>query len=90
MLTYNTDTSDGLTNGARGDLIGIIKDFKGNISKLIVKFEDASIGQEKRRREPNFSREYPDGTAIEKVNYPFSISKSKKSIVNSANVIQTQ
>ena len=88
MLTYNTDTSDGLTNGARGDLIGIVKDSKGNISKLIVKFEDASIGQEKRRREPNISREYLDGTAIEKVNYPFSISKSKKSIVNTANVIQ--
>ena len=27
MLTYNVDTSDGLTNGARGTLIGIIQDY---------------------------------------------------------------
>ena len=26
MLTYNIDTSDGLTNGARGELIGFIED----------------------------------------------------------------
>ena len=26
MLTYNIDTSDGLTNGARGDLIGVVID----------------------------------------------------------------
>ena len=38
MLTYNVDTSDGLTNGARGELIGIIKDAKGNISKLVMRF----------------------------------------------------
>ena len=33
MLAYNVDTSDGLTNGARGELIGIVKDGNGNISK---------------------------------------------------------
>ena len=33
MLTYNVDTSDGLTNGARGELIGIVKDGNVNISK---------------------------------------------------------
>ena len=37
MLTYNIDTSDGVTNGARGELIGISEDEKGNISNLIVK-----------------------------------------------------
>ena len=31
MLTYNIDTGDGLTNGARGELIGVIEDAKGNI-----------------------------------------------------------
>ena len=48
MLTYNVDTSDGLTNGARGELVGIVKDKKGNISKLVVKFEKESIGRERR------------------------------------------
>ena len=31
---------------------------------------------------------YPGGTPIEKVNFSFSISKSKTSVVNTANVIQ--
>ena len=50
MLTYNIDTCDGLTNGARGELIGIISEPSGNISKLVIKFEKESIGREKRRK----------------------------------------
>ena len=88
MLTYNIDTSDGLTNGARGDLIGISEDEKGNISKLIVKFEIESFGRERRRRNQGISKKFPGGTPIEKVNFPFSISKSKKSVINTVNVIQ--
>ena len=88
MMTYNVDTSDGLTNGARGELIGVIEDTNGNISKLVVKFERDSIGREKRKHNPGISSKYPGGTPIEKVNFPFSISKSKKSIINTAMVIQ--
>ena len=88
MLTYNVDTSDGLTNGARGELVGIIEDVKGNITKLIVKFEKDSVGKERRRRNTETYKKWPGGTPIEKVNFPFSISKSKKSIINTANVIQ--
>ena len=88
MLTYNLDTSDGLTNGARGDLIGVIEDEKQNISKLIIKFEVESFGKDKRRKNPGISKKYPGGTLIEKVNFSFSISKSKSSVINTANVIQ--
>ena len=88
MLTYNVDTSDGLTNGARGELIGIIKDAKGNISKLFVKFENKSIGKEKRNHCKEMSKKYPGGTVIEKVNFPFSISRSKKTVISTAMVIQ--
>ena len=88
MLTYNVDTSDGLTNGARGELVGMIEDVKGNISKLVIKFEIESVGREKRRANKETCNKWPDGTPIDKVNFPFSISKSKKSIINTANVIQ--
>ena len=88
MLTYNVDTSDGLTNGARGDLVGLMRDQKGEISKLIVNFERASHGQEKRNRNQGMTKQYPGGTPIEKVNFSFSISKSKTSVINTANVIQ--
>ena len=88
MLTYNVDTSDGLTNGARGELIGIMENTKGNISKLVVKFDRESVGKEKRRISHEICKKFPGGTPIEKVNFPFSISKSKKSIINTAYVIQ--
>ena len=88
MLTYNVDTSDGLTNGARGELIGIIKDKKGNISKLVTLFENKSIGREKMKHCQEIVKQYPGGTVIEKVNFPFSISKSKKTVISTAMVIQ--
>ena len=87
MLTYNVDTSDGLTNGARGKLIGIWKDSKGTLTKLIIKFQNCTIGQDRRRCSPDITAQFPFGTSIEKVNFSFSISKSKKSIVNTASVI---
>ena len=85
MLTYNVDTSDGL---AKGDLIGIIKDEKGYASQLIIKFEVETHGQDKRRKSQQITNRFPGGTPIEKVNFPFSISKSKTSVINTANVIQ--
>ena len=54
----------------------------------MVKFEKESVGRERRRNNQDICNKYPDGTLIEKVNFPFTISKSKKSIVNTANVIQ--
>ena len=88
MLIHNIDTCDGLTNGARGELIGIIEDAAGEVTKLVVKFERESVVRERRRCNQDITNRYPGGTPIEKVNFPFSISQSKKSVVNTANVIQ--
>ena len=74
MLTYNIDTSDGLTNGAIGELIGVQVDEKGAVRKLIKKIEKESIGQERRNKFPEMQKTFQGGTVIEEVKFSFSIS----------------
>ena len=74
MLTYNIDTSDGLTNGAHGEVIGKLED----TTNRITKFDNEKHGYEARQRNPDVTQAYPEGTPIEKVNFSFSISRSKK------------
>ena len=54
----------------------------------MVKFEVESHGKEKRRKNAGLSSKYFESTPIENVNFSFSISKSKTSVINTANVIQ--
>ena len=74
MLTYNVNTADGLTNGSRGDLIGVFKNDSGEVTKLIIKFENPAHGQMQREANPEKSVKYPGGTVIEKVSFAFSLS----------------
>ena len=88
MLTYNVNTADGLTNGSRGTLIGVMKNDAGELTKLIVKFEHPDHGQLQRNSTPEISSKYPGGTAIEKVCFAFSLSKSKRGKIATAKVTQ--
>ena len=88
MLTYNVDTGDGLTNGSRGDLIGVKRNKEGNINKLIIKFENLSHGQRNREINQEITRCYPGGTVVEKVDFGFSLSKGTKGNISTAKVIQ--
>merc|ERR1712243_482822 len=54
----------------------------------ITQFENISIGREKMKNCQEMKRQYPGGTVIEKVNFPFSTSKSKKAVISTAMVIQ--
>ena len=73
MLIHNVDTSDGLTNGARGELVGIVDDMQGNPSKLIIKFEKESVGRERHKKNLEISQKWSGGTPIEKVNFQYAI-----------------
>ena len=72
MLIYNVDTGDGLTNGARGQLLGIIEDVKGNVLKLVIKFEKDSVGREQRKRHKE--RGEPCGQKLEVDELPLPVS----------------
>ena len=88
MLTYNVDTADGLTNGSRGTLIGVIQNEEGEVTRLIVKFENPAHGQMRRDSTPGLAAKYPGGTVIEKVSFAFSLSKSKRGSIATAKVVQ--
>ena len=78
MLTYNIDSSEGLANGAREELIGVDVDEKGAVRKLIIKFEQESIGQERRSKFPEIQKRYKGGTVIEKLNSHFLFQSPKR------------
>ena len=86
MMTYNVDTSDGLTNGSRGELIGVKKDREGKVNKLIIKFENPSHGQRNREMNLEITKSYTGGTVVEKVEFGFSLSKGTKGNISTAKV----
>ena len=88
MLTYNVNTADGLTNGSRGEILGIIKNDSGDIHKLIIKFENPAHGRLQREKDKEVSMKFSGGTTIEKVSFVFSLSKSKKCKIATAKVVQ--
>ena len=88
MLTYNVATADGLTNGSRGTLIGTVRNEENDIMSLVIKFENPVHGQMKRDLNPGLTAKYPGGTSIEKVSFAFSLSKSKRGNIATAQVIQ--
>ena len=88
MLTYNVATADGLTNGSRGTLIGTVRNEENDIMSLVIKFENPVHGQMKRDLNPGLNAKYPGGTSIDKVSFSFSLSKSKRGSIATAQVIQ--
>ena len=54
------------------------------LTKVIRKFENENIGRDTRKRNPEAEKLCPGGTPIEKINFPFSISKLKHAVVNTA------
>ena len=88
MMTFNIDTTDGLTNGARGTLVAVEKNKHKNISKLIIKFDDPSVGECSRSKHPFLSAKYPGCTVVEKVMFQYSLARKSSLVSNTAKVVQ--
>ena len=88
MLIYNIDTLDGLTNGARGILVQVVKHENGKVVKLIIEFDNTTVGQVSRQSNPRYASEYPGCTVIEKVMFQYSLSRQRNLVSNCAKVIQ--
>ena len=44
MLTANVDVSDGLVNGARGEVVHVIIEGNKKVNKILVKFDNPNVG----------------------------------------------
>ena len=62
MLTTNVDVSDGLVNGARGEMVCIASSSDDKVTHVVVKFDNAAVGA-KARHASNFLS-YSDAVPI--------------------------
>ena len=90
MLTYNVNTNDGLTNGARGEVLDFKKSSDGHISHVYVHFFDENVGQETRANNKHLEKEYPGklATPIQRIEFSYSLSRKAYSASSTAKVIQ--
>ena len=58
MVTYNLDVCDGLTNGSQGTVIDFVRNKKGEIKHILVKFDEIDSGKQRRKRF-EYSNTYP-------------------------------
>ena len=89
MLIYNVDVSDLLCNGAMGTLLGVELSKDGNVDKLIIRFDNPKAGTISRKKHPNYTQKYPEGTVITKIDREYSLGKKISADISStAHLIQ--
>ena len=62
-LTSNIDVADGLANGVRGIITGIITNDQQSVTTILVHFDDKTVG-EKAKSSSQYKSEYPDAVPI--------------------------
>lgn len=89
MVIHNINTSDGLTNGARGMVMDILAK-EERVRYVLVQFDNPSIGMEQRRKFrhlPSIARQ-PHLTPIEKFHFSYTLGDVRKNHGARATVIQ--
>jgi len=80
MLTVNVDVSDGLVNGARGTVEGVIKTGT-KVSVILVRFEHECVGV-KAISQSHFRQQYPNAVPIKMHEAVFNIGRNKAAEVS--------
>ena len=70
MLTSNVDVSDGLVNGARGQVVHVVANDENDITHVLVKFDNPSVGRNALQSSAHRSA-FPDAVALKKVEATF-------------------
>ena len=53
MLTANVDVSDGLVNGARGEVVHVVSNTDHAVTNVLVKFDNPQVGSKAIQTSPN-------------------------------------
>lgn len=77
VCVHNICTVDGLTNGARGVLLGVEKK-ENKVKRLIVRFHNKNHGREAREKTPCYK--HPEGTYIEPVTWQYFLGSSTATV----------
>ena len=89
MLIHNVDTSDYLSNGSSGYVVGF--EWSGGkspeITKILVQFDDPRAGAKVRARHPRHPM-FPEATPISRVSFEYNLGKIVKRHAAKSKVIQ--
>ena len=64
MLTTNVDVTDGLVNGARGEVVHVVSDNDDALTHILVKFDHPNVGIQAKLRS-QFGQQYPRYESVE-------------------------
>ena len=88
QLTYNIDTLDCLTNGARGEVVDVVKNAAGHVEHVMIKFDAIHQGKQKQEAQVKLTSMFPGCTSVERVMFQYSLAKKSQRVSNTAKVIQ--
>ena len=70
MLTANVDVSDGLVNGARGEVVHVVTNNSSEVTSVLVRFDNGRIGLKAIQTSPHRSR-FPHAVPLSKYEVVF-------------------
>ena len=90
IMISNVSTTDGLVNGATGNILDFITNEKGLVDCIIVVFDSEDCGREQRIRYPEISEKYKadNGTPVFRKDVEYQTGKSKHKHGGKAKVLQ--
>ena len=82
MLIKNINTRDCLTNGQTGVLEHVVRDNKGGVKYLMVRFNKEAAGRMSRMENPQLDKQFPGLTKIEKTQETYKLNEKADSTAN--------
>ena len=70
MLTTNVDVSDGLVNGARGEVVHVVTNSDDEVTHVLVKFDNNTVGH-KSIQTSQYQSRYPHAVPLAKYEVVF-------------------